>query len=678
MNHPPRSATANPPAALPLAATCRIAILALLLFPVTASGEVRLPRTFGDHMVLQRDIPVPVWGWAEPGEKVTVRFAGASAETTADAAGNWEVRLPALRASAESRELTITGHTTVAFKDVLVGEVWLCGGQSNMDFGLGGAFNAEQEIKDATYPQIRHFRTEFAAPAEPARDCRGQWQVCAPETAGGFSAVGYFFGRRIHQELGVPVGLITAAVGGTPVESWTGTEMMKAEPAFNEALKLFDETMAAYPEARKRYEAERTAREDKLQAPIQDQGWEAVALDDSDWKELPVPANWEDHGLGLDGCVWLRKTITVPDNWAGKELMLSLGPVDNADVTYWNGVRIGAGDNYKLPRTYPISATLAKAGKAVIAVRIYDTDGYGGINGKPEELHLSVAGQAPVTLAGPWKSKVAFVIPGWPEEPLGPGHAFLPGSLYHGMIAPHVPYGIKGVIWYQGEGNERDAPHSYFHKLRGMITGWRAAWGLGEFPFYFTQIANFREPCPDPAGNDGVRWATVRESQRQTLQVNRTGMAVAIDLADPGNPGDIHPKNKQDVGNRLALWALAKDYGNTDLVYSGPLYKGMTVAGDRIRITFDCTGSGLMVARKEGLAPAYELKGANLQTFAIAGEDRQWHWADAVIEGDTVLVSSPKVPKPVAVRYAYSMNPAGNKLYNREGLPASPFRTDDW
>ncbi|MCX6344571.1 MAG: hypothetical protein NT018_05790 [Armatimonadetes bacterium] len=661
---------------------------AIILVCVLACGSVqaqeqptglRLPAIISDNMVLQQGIQDPIWGWAEPGAIVTVTIGAQKATAKADAkTGKWMLKLKpmkpgnTLEMSVESKGITLN------VKNILVGEVWVCGGQSNMDFGLGGTVNAEQEIKDAKYPQIRQFRTDYAAPAEPAENCKGQWEVCSPETAGGFTAVGYFFGRRIHKELGVPIGLIKAAIGGTPVESWTGKDMMKAEPEFGAALKQLDDTLANYPEMKKKYEAERAARDEKMRAPIEDKGWEAATLDESDWKEMPVPANWENNGLGIDGCVWLRKTVTVPDSWVGKELILSLGPVDNADITYWNGVKVGEGDNYKLARTYNVPAELVKAGKAVIAVRVYDTDGYGGINGKPDEVFMSVAGQDKVSLAGQWKYKVAFVIPGWPEEPLGPGNAFLPSALYNGMIAPHVPYGIKGAIWYQGEGNERDKPNSYFYKLRGMINGWRSVWGVGDFSFYYTQIANFRGPCLDPAGDDGVHWATVRQSQLRTLSVKNTGMAVAIDLADPGNPGDIHPKDKQDVGDRLALWALAKDYGQKKLVYSGPLYKSMKVEGSKIRISFDCIGSGLMVGEKEGIKPTVELKNAKLQTFAIAGEDKIWYWADAVIDGKTVLVSSPNVEKPAAVRYAYSMNPVGNKLYNKEGLPASPFRTDNW
>jgi len=498
-----------------LAAGSRVLVIGIALAGLAAPtrAAVRLPKVFGDHMVLQRDIPVPVWGWADPGEAITIRFAGVSTPAVADNMGKWMLKMPPQKATTDGRELMIAASNTVTFKDVVVGEVWLCGGQSNMDFGLAGALNAEQEIQAAQFPAIRHFRTDFAAPAEPADDCRGgQWQVCSPATAGSFTAVGYFFARRIHQQLGVPVGLVTAAAGGTPVESWTSKAMMRAEPEFSAALKQFDDNLAKVPAAKK---------------------------DD-------------------------------------------------------------------------------------------------------------------------------------------PGDAFLPSSLYNGMIAPHVPFGIRGVIWYQGEGNERDQPNSYFHKMRGMIQGWRGAWGLGDFPFYFTQIANFRGPCTDPAGNDDVHWATVRQSQLQTLSVKNSGMAVTIDLADPGNPGDIHPKDKQDVGERLALWALAKTYGKANLVYSGPLCNGIKLEGGKIRVGFDSIGSGLMVGHKEGIKPTIDLKDAKLQTFAIAGADRKWHWADAVIDGKSVVVSSPEVAEPVAVRYAYSMNPVGNKLYNKEGLPASPFRTDDW
>lgn len=643
------------------------------------ASELKLPAIIGDNMVIQQRINAPVWGWADPGAAVKVTIAGQTATTKADAeSGKWMVRLKPLK-PGKVLEMTISaGDATRTVKNILVGEVWVCAGQSNMDFPVGGVFNSQDEIKAANYPEIRHFATGYSAPAEPASDCNGHWVVCSPDTVAGFTGVGYFFGLSLHKELKVPVGLIKSAVGGTPIESWTAYGMMAAEPAFAGAIRTFDKTMASYPEARKTYEAALAAREAEIRKPVEDQGWESVDLDDSTWKEMPQPKNWEDNGLHMDGVVWLRKTVAVPADLAGKELTLSLGPIDNFDITYWNGHKIGEGNDYKESRTYIVPSNLVRAGANVIAVRVHDTDGYGGINGKPEQVYLAAQGTDRISLAGQWKYKVAFTVPGWPQEPVGPGHAFLPTSLYNGMIAPHVPYGIKGVIWYQGEGNERDEPHSYFHKMRGTVTGWRRAWGQGDFPFYYTQIANFRAPTEDPAGNDGVKWATVRQSQLEALKIKNAGMAVAIDLADPDNPFDIHPRNKQDVGNRLALWALAKDYGKKNLIFSGPIYKSMKVEDNKIRISFDYTGSGLMIGSKAGLEPTKELKDAKLQCFAIAGEDQKWHWADAVIDGNTVLVSSPSVPNPAAVRYAYSMNPVGNKLYNKEGLPASPFRTDNW
>ena len=643
------------------------------------ADPLKLPAIMSDNMVLQQGIANPIWGWAEPGAEVIVTIAGQTSKATADAkTGKWTLKLKPLKPGGPL-EMTVTSKAEQkVVKNILVGEVWVCAGQSNMDFGVGGVVNSQQVIAGAKYPEIRHFATGYAAPAEPAEDCQGQWVVCSPDTVAGFTAVGYLFGLELHKTLKVPVGLIKAAVGGTPVESWTSREMMKAEPEFAAALQQLDKTIADYPQAKKKHDEDLAARDAIMKKPVEDKGWEAISLDESDWKDMPQPGIWENNGLNMDGVAWLRKTVTIPENWAGKEVALNLAPVDNQDITYWNGVKVGEGNDYKQVRKYTVPADLVKGGKTVIAIRVYDTDGWGGIVGKDEDTYLACAGQNPISLVGTWKVKPAFIIPPWPQEPMGPGNAFLPTSLHNGMVAPYVPYGIKGAIWYQGEGNERDQPNSYFFKMRGMITGWRKAWGLGDFPFYYTQIANFRDPTNDPAGNDGVHWATVRQSQLRALSIKNTGMAVAIDLADPGNPGDIHPKDKQDVGRRLALWALAKDYGNKNLVYSGPIYKSMKTEGGKIRINFDCVGGGLVVGAKDGIQPFRVLDNAKLQCFAIAGQDKVWHWADAVIDGDTVVVSCPDVPAPAAVRYAYSMNPVGNKLYNKDGLPASPFKTDDW
>jgi sialate O-acetylesterase len=514
-----------------------------------ARADVKLSNLFGDHMVLQRGIPVSIWGQAEPGEQVTVTFAGASVGAAADAERNWRVVLPAMTESAEGRSLTVAGKNTVTLSDVLVGDVWVCSGQSNMEFTMGGC-NAPEDIAAASCPSLRRIKLEHRALGSPNRDVPGRWDVCTPQSVPGFTAVGFYFARRIQKETDVPVGLIDDNWGGTRIEPWIPPAGFMQEPTL----------LGILTELKRR---------------------------DQDYRK--------DLGKGLDAMAqWVA---------AAREALAQPG--------------------------------------------------------------------API-----------------PDQPRMPGNplndAGSPTTLYNGMIHPVAGYGIRGAIWYQGESNGGEGDE-YFAKMRALIGGWRTVWNQppspgsgapgGEFPFYFVQLANFQQPNDAPAGGDG--WARIRMAQLKSLQIPKTGMAVAIDLADAGNPGDIHPKNKFDVGERLALWALKNDYGK-EVVASGPLYKGVKVEDGKIRVNFDYVGSGLMAGKKEGRKPAVEEQGAALKRFAVAGEDRNWVWADAVIDGATVLVSSPQVPKPVAVRYAYSMNPAGANLYNKEGLPASPFRTDDW
>jgi sialate O-acetylesterase len=459
----------------------------------SAQADVSLPRIFTDHAVLQRDMAVPVWGTAEPGEKVTVKLGDAQATATADAQGKWSVKLPAMKTNATGQDLTVSGKNTVTVKDVLIGDVWVCGGQSNMEWGLGGC-NAREDIAAADCPTLRRIKIKHRALPKPASDVEGQWAVCTPNTAGGITAVGFYFARRIQKETGVPIGLIDDNIGGTRIEPWTPAEGFALEP------------------------------------------------------------------------------------------------------------------------------TLAQ-------------------------------------------------IPAGVKEPVNNG---TPMALYNAMINPVVPYGIKGAIWYQGESNGGEG-ESYYHKMRALVNGWRKVWNQGDFSFYFVQLANWQKPNDNPAGGDG--WAKVRMAQVQSLQIPNTGMAVTIDI---GEAGDIHPKNKFDVGERLALWALRDNYGKKDLVVSGPLYKSMKVEGNKIRLSFDHVGGGLMVGKKDGRNPTVEDKSGKLARFAVAGEDKKWVWAEAVIDGPTVVVSSPDVAQPVAVRYAFSMNPEGCNLYNKDGLPASPFRTDEW
>jgi len=534
----------------------KLSVLLVLLFSALfAHANVTLHGIFTDHMVLQRDIPVSVFGTAEPGEKVTVAFsprpgsgqAGQEKSTTAGKDGSWSVKLDAMKACTNSAAMTVEGKNKLTLNDIVIGDIWVCSGQSNMEFGLGGC-NRQEDVSQANFPLMRQFHQDKRASPLPLKDARSSWAVCTPQSAPGFTAVGFYFGRKIHQETGIPIGLIKTAWGGTKIEPWVSPDGLASVSELAEEQKKVENQVKEYRE----------------------------------------------------------------------KMASSLTSLE----TYIADTRKAIANNAELPAM-------------------------------PE-------------------------IPRQPGSGSGDWHA-----LYNGMIHPYIQFPIKGAIWYQGESNGGEGD-SYFQKKRALIGGWRKAWNVGEFPFYFVQLANFQQPNNNPEGGDG--WAKVRMAQMKTLTIPNTGMAVIIDLADVGNPGDIHPKNKRDVGERLALWSLARDYGKKDLVYSGPLYREMKVEGSpstgsgqaKIRIIFDNVDSGLCVATKKGYDPMVKDPQGKLQKFAIAGEDKKWVWADAVIDGKTVVVSSPGVPKPVAVRYAFTMNPDGCNLYNNEGLPASPFRTDDW
>jgi sialate O-acetylesterase len=484
-------------------------------------SEVQLPSLFGDNMVLQQGVKARVWGKADPGEKVTVGLDRKKATATADEKGNWAVKLGPLK-SGGPFVLTITGKNTIALKNVLVGEVWVCSGQSNMQWAVNQSADAEREIAEANYPKIRLFSVPRTVADIPQDSVVGAWAECSPQTVPGFSAVGYFFGREIHKALkGVPVGLIHSSWGGTPAEAWTSLPTLEAEPDFKPLLDWWNEELAKSDAQMKDYEKKM-----------------------SDWKQA------------------------------------------------------------------------AEAARA--------------------------RGEQP---------------PNQPQSPTDQRKSSnRPANLYNAMIAPLAPFAIRGAIWYQGESNATQA-YQYRNLFPTMIRDWRRAWGEGDFPFLFVQLANFRNNWTDPRS-----WAELREAQLMTLSLRNTGMAVAIDI---GDSLDIHPKNKQEVGRRLALAARAMVHGER-VSYSGPIYKSMSIKGDAIRLRFAHVGRGLFAKREP------------LKSFVIAGKDRRFVWADTEIKGKTVVVRSKYVPHPVAVRYAWWDDPVGCNLYNADGLPASPFRTDDW
>lgn len=662
-------------------------LMAALLWAGVAHAELKVAGILGDHMVLQRQESVPIWGTANPGDVVTVEFAGQQKAATSNKAGQWKVQLDAMKASSKGRPLTVSDQKTrVTLDDVLVGDVWLCSGQSNMDYEFAGGRRGKRNLlaafdAEADYPTIRHFavaeKSAISPQSNPAKPA--SWQVCSPETVKSFSAVGYFFGRMVHKETGVPVGLITSAVGGTKIDAWAPAQELAKVPGCETAVGAVLERakdVAAGTFTMEGAMDEWTAKYDPGLP------WKSPTYDASGWKTMPVPTRWgsaKDKALAtFKGLVWFRRTVTLPADFVGKDLVVSVAQIDDRDTTFFNGERIGSGMSFNIPRRYTVPAQLVKAGSNVIAVRVWNGWGDGGIWGEAKDVSVYPKGQPEqsITLAGDWRYKESLPAgQGWPA-PVRMGiksRENMATGLYNGMIAPVVPYAIRGAIWYQGESNGNEG-RSYMLKTRALVEGWRSAWGQGEFPFYYVQLANFQDPGTSPEGGDG--WAKIRMAQLKALDIKNTGMAVAIELADAENPKDVHPENKKDVGERLALWALAKDYGRK-VEYSGPLYKSMTIKGSDAIIHFDHVGSGLMVATKVGIEPAKEVAGGTLKEFSISGADGQWHLADAKIVGDTVVVSSKDVAKPMAVRYAYTMNPAGANLYNKAGLPASPFTTDD-
>ena len=477
-----------------------LTFLTLLTVAFTASADVTLPPVLGSGMVLQRDLPVPVWGWADAGEKVSVTFAGQTKTTKAGDDGKWMVKLDPLKANSKATSLMVTGNNKISLDNVLVGEVWICSGQSNMEWALRSSMNAKEEVAAADHPQIRLFNVPGHTTSPlPKEKGAGSWQVCNPKSATGFSAVGYFFGRRLQKDLGVPVGLVGSNWGGTRIEPWTTLAGFESVP---ELSKIADQV--------KNYKAD---------------------------------------------------------------------------------TKVGGGS---------------------------------------------------------------------------------PSAIYNSMVHPLAPFAMRGGIWYQGESNGGEGV-TYYHKKHALVNGWRKVFQNKDLAFYWVQLANFRKENENPAGGDG--WAKIREAQTQALDIPGTGMAVITDI---GAANDIHPRNKQDVGWRLAQWALHQTYGKKNVVPAGPLFKSQKVEGDSIRLSFNYVGKGLMVGKKTGLEPTMEVKAGKLSHFAIAGEDKKWFWAEATIDGETVVVKSSDVPKPVAVRYGYTMNPAKANLYNKEGIPASPFRTDGW
>lgn len=626
-----------------------------------SGAQLRLPQIFSDHMVLQREKPIQLWGWADSRDKIAIQIGETTYKTRAEKDGTWSIAIDEMKAGGPYSIKINTKKEEVVFDDVLIGDVWICSGQSNMEWSLRNTNNAQEEIANADFPGIRLFDVKHNIQFSPVDDLdqEGEWQLCNPMNIPGFSSVGYLFGRKLHQELDVPIGLISTNWGGTELETWMSKSAIEAVPGFEGITSNFS------GDAIVRFEAEQKAQYEKIMASFGGSKgglidgkavWAENNLNENDWGDMMIPNLWEVAGLpNLDGIVWFRYEFTIADDQALSEAQLLLGPIDDNDITYLNGQEIGRYNGHNTPRVYDVPKGNLRKGRNVIAVRVEDTGGGGGMYGKAE-LYQFKMGALSIPLQGNWKYRVS---PQGVVLNLSMGPNDQPTLLYNGMLAPLMPYGIKGAIWYQGESNAGRA-EAYQKLFPAMIQNWRDDWGY-EFPFFWVQLANFRAPKDQPGDSD---WAELREAQSMTLALPKTGEAVIIDI---GEANDIHPRNKQDVGLRLALSALHVAYDQV-LVFSGPTFKDANFRSGKATIEFENIGEGLAPHDKYGY----------VRGFAIAGADRQWHWAQAYIDGDKVIVSSPEVKDPIAVRYAWADNPDDANLYNSAGLPTTPFRTDDW
>jgi len=630
-----------------------IIIAALSLIAFSSFAQVRLPRLIRDSMVLQRDAKINVWGWASAGEKVSIKFNGKTYKTTTGNDEKWRLQLAPAKAGGPYT-MEIAGKNTISLHNILIGDVWLCAGQSNMvhQMKLHAVLYAG-EIAKANYPEIRHFLVENTANLQaPQNDLPdGSWKWANPTDVNEFSAVAYFFAKALYEKYHVPIGLINASRGGSPIESWISEEGFKDFPSILNMVEKNKDT--AYIKGLSRnVGGSQPSKDDK---GINEK-WYDPSYIPKGWRRIAIPGYWEDQGVkDLDGIVWYRRAIDVPASMINTPAKVFLGRIIDADELYINGTKIGSTAYLYPQRRYQVPDGVLKPGKNLFAIRVTNNTGKGGF--VPDKPYQLIAGNDTIDLTGYWQYKAGLV--NNPRSPGGSSSIALqnhPTALYNAMLAPVVGYSIKGFLWYQGEANSAKA-NEYAKLQPAMIADWRSKWKQGDLPFLFVQLPGFMDYNYQPSESN---WAAFREAQASTLSVPNTAMAVAIDL---GEWNDIHPDRKKEVGERLAL-AAEKIVYREDIVYPGPTYQSQTAEGNKIIISFDNVGSGLTTS--DGEVPA---------EFAIAGADKKFVWAKAVIDGNSIIVSSDEVAEPKYVRYAWADNPVNPNLMNIEGLPAAPFET---
>ena len=675
-----------------------LSILLLLLVLSPARGDIKLPAILSDHMVLKKDANVPIWGTAAPGEAVSVTLNGQTTQTSADADGKWRVVLDLSQSPQGPFEMVVKGNNQITISDVVVGEVWVASGQSNMEWPLKDTNHATAEIAASANPLLREFRVTKTQAPEPQEDCQGRWQIADPAPAGEFSGVGYYFGKELQKELQVPVGIINSSFGATHSEMWTSEEGINAHPELKATQDRYRTLLADYPARKTAWVTDfakwldETGRGDKSTENLAS----FTTGPTVDWTKVSNPkklfvVKMTEYGLPEHGAIWFRTEIDLTADQAKAPLKLYFPYLDGFESFYWNGELVKTftskdhpgtfesrrGEDYG-PLHHVVPAENLREGKNTLAIRLYAP-------GTPARFPLSLKING-ADFGGPWLAKAEYALPAPSDEAKPPAVPVSPPAgarqtsmLFNAMIHPLLPYAISGVIWYQGEAN---TPRGYQYRTTFplMITDWRNHWQRGDFPFLFCQLAS----TPERTEPDKSRWAELRAAQSAALSLPNTGQAVLVDFQDGGN---LHPTNKDQVAHRLAVIALAKTYGKK-IAWSGPAFQDMTIEGNKARLRFTHTEGGLVaqpvpatcvIDHKTGTtAPVIRHRPeSELEGFALCGADKRWVWADARIDGNTVVVSSDEVPQPIAVRYGWSDNPTMN-LTNAAGLPAAPFKTDDF
>lgn len=638
-----------------------ITIIVGLICVTSLSAEIRISGVFNDHMVIQRDAPVKVWGWGDKGESITVTLNRQSRKTKVNNSGYWELQLKEM-AYGGPYEMTVAGWSNkIRIKNILIGDIWICSGQSNMEFQVKTSDNAPKEIETANYPMIRSLNVSRTVSALPQEDISDKWEICSPSTVGNFTAIGYFYARELHKRLNIPIGIIHSSWGATGVRTWTSRTAFNTLPPimgsdYNQlALNDYNQFQKNNTENKKRFQ----------EAFTNDIGmsekWYDSCTDMSSWKEINLPRAWMGTELGVSlGHVWYCKKIDLSEKVIGASGTLSLGIIDDTDIVWINGVKVGEGYGSDTRRIYDIPKGVLKSGENTITIRVTNSSHTGGFISEPENYYLKTRGNYPFhfPLSERWRYQKSTVSMDYDYMEIGPNIA--PSLLYNSMIHPFVKFRIKGAIWYQGE-HDTVRAYAYRTMFPNLIKDWREQWGY-EFPFYWVSLTNVNSEDVEPKDS---RWAELREAQTMTLALPQTGQAVIYDIGEAYN---VHPTNKQEVGRRLALVAMNKTYDEKSVVCDGPVYKSFQREGNKIVVSFENKGGKLCTRNNK-----YEY----VTGFSIAGADQKFQWAKASIQDNKVIVFSDKVKEPVAVRYAWANNPGAN-LYNEVGLPATPFRTDSW